>query len=230
MSRDNPRKRSTCDASMPYASSTFSALSFSPSSNSAASLSASLGFGPGRTRPPSRRLRQLCNAFSTASVSTSARSDVSATDCSTAHFSFSDSISSAMTSNNDNVDVLEPSVAVLGTMLLATLYSCCLTRLRSTSAMASFIAAVVESANRMHSPFLLRAALPIICINDLALRMKPGISASRIATRDTDGKSRPSRSSCAPTIQSSSPFWSLDSFTARCGAVNSECTQSARTP
>ena len=60
--------------------------------------------------------------------------------------------------------------------------------------------------------------------------MKPGTSASRIATRLTCGMSRPSRSNCAPTRQSISPCWSACNFTARAFAVRPLCNQSARMP
>ena len=143
----------------------------------------------------------------------------------------SSAISSAITWNSDREDEEDPADAFTGTMPLRSLKSRCFSRRRLTSATASLMASVKgASAKRWHSPRALRAALPCICISDLADRMKPGTPASRTATSDTWGTSNPSLSSCAPTNTSISPAWSACSFSARCGAVSSECSQSARHP
>ena len=44
-----------------------------------------------------------------------------------------------------------------------------------------------------------RAARPIVWISDLSARRKPSLSASRIATSDTSGRSSPSRRRFTPT-------------------------------
>ena len=56
------------------------------------------------------------------------------------------------------------------------------------------------------SAFTLRAARPIVWISDVSLRRKPSLSASRIATSDTSGRSSPSRSRLTPTSTSKSPL------------------------
>ena len=55
------------------------------------------------------------------------------------------------------------------------------------------------------SPLMLRAARPIIWMSDQAERRKPSLSASRIATRVTSGRSIPSRSRLIPTRTSKTP-------------------------
>ena len=52
---------------------------------------------------------------------------------------------------------------------------------------------------------MLRAARPIIWMSDQALRRKPSLSASRIATRVTSGRSIPSRRRLIPTRTSYTP-------------------------
>jgi hypothetical protein len=54
-------------------------------------------------------------------------------------------------------------------------------------------------------PDTLRAARPIVWISDVPERRKPSLSASRIATSDTSGRSSPSRSRLMPTSTSNSP-------------------------
>ena len=52
---------------------------------------------------------------------------------------------------------------------------------------------------------MLRAARPIVWISEVSPRRKPSLSASRIATSETSGRSRPSRSRFTPTSTSYSP-------------------------
>ena len=54
-------------------------------------------------------------------------------------------------------------------------------------------------------PSTLRAARPIVWISEVAPRRKPSLSASRIATSETSGRSSPSRSRLTPTSTSYSP-------------------------
>jgi hypothetical protein len=54
-------------------------------------------------------------------------------------------------------------------------------------------------------PSTLRAARPIIWMSDVSLRRNPSLSASRMATSDTSGRSSPSRSRLMPTSTSNSP-------------------------
>ena len=65
--------------------------------------------------------------------------------------------------------------------------------------------AVILSAYMCTWPDTLRAARPIVWISDLSERRKPSLSASRIDTSDTSGRSRPSRSRLMPTRTSYSP-------------------------
>ena len=51
-------------------------------------------------------------------------------------------------------------------------------------------------------PLMCRAARPIVWISERSERRKPSLSASRIATSDTSGMSRPSRSRLMPTSTS----------------------------
>ena len=54
-------------------------------------------------------------------------------------------------------------------------------------------------------PLTLRAARPIVWMRAVCPRRKPSLSASRIATSETSGRSRPSRSRLTPTSTSNSP-------------------------
>src|SRR6266568_6545878 len=60
--------------------------------------------------------------------------------------------------------------------------------------MATRIDSVTRSAYMITSPPMFRAARPTIWISDQAERRNPSLSASRIATRVTSGRSIPSRS------------------------------------
>src|SRR4028119_2159395 len=54
-------------------------------------------------------------------------------------------------------------------------------------------------------PSALRAARPIVWMSDLSERRKPSLSASRIATSETSGRSSPSRRRVIPTRTADSP-------------------------
>jgi hypothetical protein len=54
--------------------------------------------------------------------------------------------------------------------------------------------------------FTLRAARPIVWISEVSLRKNPALSASKIATSETSGKSNPSRNRLIPTSTSKSPL------------------------
>ncbi|CKS38246.1 Uncharacterised protein [Mycobacterium tuberculosis] len=68
--------------------------------------------------------------------------------------------------------------------------------------MASLIESVILSAYMCTSPDTLRAARPMVWIRLRLDRRNPSLSASRIATSDTSGRSRPSRSRLMPTSTS----------------------------
>ena len=61
------------------------------------------------------------------------------------------------------------------------------------------IESVMVSAYMTTRPLTLRAARPMVWISEDAERRKPSLSASRMATRATSGRSRPSRSRLMPT-------------------------------
>src|SRR3546814_4049566 len=63
---------------------------------------------------------------------------------------------------------------------------------------------VITSAYIITRPSSFLAARPIVWINAVCERKKPSLSASRIATNDTSGRSRPSRSRLMPTSTSRS--------------------------
>ena len=59
------------------------------------------------------------------------------------------------------------------------------------SSIARCIEGVTLSAYKMTLELTLRAARPMVWIRDVSLRRNPSLSASRIATRETSGKSSP---------------------------------------
>ena len=71
-------------------------------------------------------------------------------------------------------------------------------------------------------PETLRAARPMVWIR-VPERRKPSLSASRIDTSDTSGRSRPSRSRLMPTSTSYSPRRSSRSSSMRRSVSTSEC-------
>ena len=81
----------------------------------------------------------------------------------------------------------------------------CLVRRRSVSSSARRMESVTVSAYRIALPFRLRAARPIVWISERSDRRNPSLSASRIATSETSGRSSPSRSRLIPTSTSKTP-------------------------
>ena len=63
----------------------------------------------------------------------------------------------------------------------------------------------MESAYIITLPLTLRAARPAVWVSERWSRKKPSLSASRMATNETSGKSSPSRSRLMPTRTSNSP-------------------------
>ena len=98
-----------------------------------------------------------------------------------------------------------PLMMVVGSMPWSALNCSWTARRRSVSSIATFIDSVIRSAYITTSPPVLRAARPIIWMSDQALRRKPSLSASRIATSVTSGRSRPSRRRLIPTSTSYTP-------------------------
>ena len=105
-----------------------------------------------------------------------------------------------------------------------------MSRRRFVSSMAAAIESVMESAYMCTWPDTLRAARPMVWMRLFALRRKPSLSASRIATSDTSGRSSPSRSRLMPTRTSYSPIRSSRSSSTRRRVSTSECRYRVRMP
>ena len=65
---------------------------------------------------------------------------------------------------------------------------------------------VMVSAYMMALPFTLRAARPTVWVSERLERKKPSLSASNMATKDTSGRSKPSRKRLTPINTSKIPF------------------------
>ncbi|CAM5588191.1 hypothetical protein SCALM49S_00488 [Streptomyces californicus] len=85
------------------------------------------------------------------------------------------------------------------------------------------MAGVTLSAYMWTWPETLRAARPMVWMSEVPERRKPCLSASRMATRDTSGRSRPSRSRLMPTSTSYSPERSSRSSSMRRRVSTSLC-------
>ncbi len=97
-------------------------------------------------------------------------------------------------------------MTLCGVIPCSSLYATCFSRRRSVSSMARRMESVILSAYRMARPSMWRAARPIVWMREPWERRNPSLSASRIATRDTSGRSRPSRSRLIPMRTSYSPL------------------------
>ena len=91
-------------------------------------------------------------------------------------------------------------------MLCSLLYSICNLRLLLVSSITACIDLVTLSAYIITKPSAFLAVLPATCINERSLRKNPSLSASRIATNETSGKSKPSLNKFTPTITSKVPI------------------------
>ena len=116
-----------------------------------------------------------------------------------------------------------PLTIVSGVMPCSSLYARWMARRRSVSPIARRIASVSLSAYISTLPPTLRAARPIVWISDVSPRRKPSLSASRMATSDTSGRSSPSRSRLTPTSTSYSPRRSSRMIWMRSSVSISEC-------
>ena len=95
-------------------------------------------------------------------------------------------------------------------MLCSSLYSFCISLRLLVSVIATSIDLVIVSPYIITWPFEFLAALPIVCIREVSERRKPSLSASKIAIKETSGKSNPSLKRLIPT--STSYFPSLKSL------------------
>ena len=75
----------------------------------------------------------------------------------------------------------------------------------------------------MTSPLSLRAALPIVWINERLERKNPSLSASNMTTRETSGISIPSLNKLIPTITSYVPIRKSLIISIRSNVLISEC-------
>ena len=82
---------------------------------------------------------------------------------------------------------------------------------------------VITSAYRIAWPSTWRAARPMVWISDPDDRRKPSLSASRIATSETSGRSSPSRSRLIPISTSNSPRRRSRRILMRSSVLTSEC-------
>ena len=98
-----------------------------------------------------------------------------------------------------------------------------ISRLRAVSSMATRMDGVTVSAYIMTLPSAFRAARPMVWIRLVSLRRKPSLSASRMATRLTSGRSRPSRSRLMPTSTSNLARRRSRMISIRSMAPMSEC-------
>ena len=110
-----------------------------------------------------------------------------------------------------------------GSIPCSRLYSIWILRRRCVSPIACFIESVTWSAYMITVPSTLRAARPIVWISEVSERRNPSLSASRIATSDTSGRSSPSRSRLIPTSTSNSPSRRSRMISIRWIVSTSEC-------
>ena len=110
-----------------------------------------------------------------------------------------------------------------GVIPCSRLWATWMARRRSVSEIALSIAADFLSAYMTTWPSTLRAARPIVWMSEVSPRRKPSLSASMIATSDTSGRSRPSRSRFTPTSTSNSPSRSSRMIWIRSSVSISEC-------
>ena len=108
-------------------------------------------------------------------------------------------------------------------MLCFVLYAICLSLLLSVSSMVFSMLLVILSAYKIARPFIFLAALPIVCVNDFTFLKKPSLSASKIATKETSGKSKPSRNKFTPIKTSNKPLRKSCIISTRSKVSTSEC-------
>ena len=111
----------------------------------------------------------------------------------------------------------------VGVMPCSSLWACCTVRRRSVSSRARRMESVITSAYRMARPLRWRAARPMVWMSEPEERRKPSLSASRIATSETSGRSSPSRNRLMPISTSYSPRRRSRSSRTRSRVSISEC-------
>ncbi len=81
---------------------------------------------------------------------------------------------------------------------------------------------VILSAYIMARPCRFRAARPTVCVRERSVRRNPSLSASRMATSETSGMSRPSRSMLTPMSTVNVPSRSFCIMSMRSSVSTSE--------
>src|SRR5258708_2846462 len=89
---------------------------------------------------------------------------------------------------------------------------------------------IMYADNMITCPSMCLAALPMVWIRLVLLLKKPSLSASKITTKDTSGKSNPSLSKLIPTITSNSPSLKDCKISALFKVSISECRYSTLIP
>ena len=117
-----------------------------------------------------------------------------------------------------------------GVMPFSKLYAICFCRLRAVSPMVFCIDSVILSAYIITLPLMFLAARPTICTIARSDLKNPSLSASKIAIKDTSGKSRPSRSKLIPIKTSKTPLRKSANISTRSRVSISECMYLQRTP
>ncbi len=112
---------------------------------------------------------------------------------------------------------------VHGTMPCSIFHASCTVRRRVVSSIAACMERVILSAYKITCPCALRAARPKVWISEPSERKKPSLSASKMATKDTSGKSKPSRKRLIPTSTSNSPRRKAFKICIRSKVSMSEC-------
>ncbi len=118
---------------------------------------------------------------------------------------------------------------VVGVTLCFLFHSSCTLRRRDTSSIACFMDRVTLSAYKITFPPIFRAARPMVWIRLVRLRRNPSLSASKITTSDTSGRSRPSRRRLTPIITSIVPLRRSVRISDRSRVSTSECRYETRT-
>ena len=119
---------------------------------------------------------------------------------------------------------------VFGVIPCSLLYVSCNSLLRSVSSMARRMESVITSAYMMTCPSAFLAARPIVWIREVSDRRNPSLSASRIATSEISGISRPSRSRLIPTSTSNTSRRISRMISDRSSVSISECRYLTRIP
>ena len=144
--------------------------------------------------------------------------------------SFAKVCSSLATALDILIRSLTAFLIVCGVILCSSLYFCWIARLLAVSSRVIRMESVMVSAYMITCPSAFLAARPTVWIRDVAERKKPSLSASRIATSDISGISKPSLSRLIPTSTSKTSSRMSRIICARSRVSISECRYFTRIP